>query len=28
VVTLSATVLIQIPDRKTKAEAIPLEMME
>ena len=28
VVTLSATVLIQVPDRKTKAEAIPLEMME
>jgi drug/metabolite transporter (DMT)-like permease len=28
VVTLSATVLIQVPDRKTKAEAIPMEMME
>lgn len=28
VVTLSATVLIQVPDKKTKAEAIPLEMME
>lgn len=28
VVTLSATVLIQVPDKKARAEAIPLEMME
>lgn len=28
VVTLTATVLIQLPDRKAKAEAIPVEMME
>ena len=28
VVTLSATVLIQLPDRKAKAEAIRMEMME
>ncbi len=28
VVTLSATLLIQVPDRASKAEAIPVEMME
>jgi drug/metabolite transporter (DMT)-like permease len=28
IVTLSATVLIQLPDKRAKGEAIPVEMME